>query len=192
MRTASQHVSGKYQEGVPNSLDIEKIVLEHGKAIKQFIYRKLWNKQNVEDVFQTVMLEAIKSSHTFNRECHPKYWLMGIASNVIKNSARKENAVFSSMEIGDDISILDDVNEDRTEDPADIYERELFLEAIEEAYSQLPEEMKTVMFEVVNNGKSYAETAEKLDIAIGTVRSRVSRARDFMRARVNAHLTGLR
>ena len=185
MRTTSQLNSDANQEKVSNVLDIENLVVEHGQSIKQFIYRKLWNKQNVEDVFQTVILEAIKSSHTFNGECHAKYWLMGIASNVIKNSARKENAVFFPLEANDGHNVIDEMSQEWVEDPADTYEQELFLEAIEDAYSNLPEEMKTVMFEVINNGKSYAETASELNIAIGTVRSRISRARDLMRTRVN-------
>ncbi|VUD40236.1 ECF RNA polymerase sigma factor SigE [Thalassocella blandensis] len=187
MRTDSQLMSDANQTKVSQELNIEKLVLEHGQTIKQFIYRKLWNKQNVEDVFQTVILEAIKSSHTFNGECHPKYWLMGIASNVIKNSARKENAVFFPIEASDGHNIIDEMSQEWVEDPADTYEQEIFLNEIEDAYSNLPEEMKSVMFEVVNNGKSYADTANELNIAIGTVRSRVSRARDFMRTRVNFH-----
>lgn len=184
MITSSQKISDTSQSQSSNILDIEKIVLEHGKSVKQFIYRRLWNKQNVDDVFQTVILEAIKSRHTFNHQCHPKYWLMGIASNVIKNSARKESAVFFPIEISDSHNILDEISEERGEDPADTYEREVFLDAIEEAYNQLPKEMKIVMFEVINNGKSYAEIAKELNIAIGTVRSRIYRAREFIRSRV--------
>lgn len=171
----------------PVELNIEKLVMEHGQSIKQFIYRKLWDKQNVEDIFQTVILEAIKSSHTFKAECHPKFWLMGIASNVIKNSARKQNAIFFPIEENDGQNVVDEVSQDWVEDPASTYERDMFLDSIEDAFAYLPNEMKTVMYEVVNNGKSYAETANELNIAIGTVRSRISRARDIMRTRVNLH-----
>lgn len=185
MRTTSQSNSDSLQKN--NTINIEQLVHEHGQSLKQFIYRKLWDKQNVEDIFQTVVLEAIKSQHTFKAECHPKFWLMGIASNVIKNSARKNNAVFFPIEENDGRNLMDDVNQEWVEDPAATYERELFLDSIEDAYAYLPSEMKSVMYEVINNGKSYAETANELNIAIGTVRSRVSRARDLMRTRVDVH-----
>ncbi|TQV84074.1 RNA polymerase sigma factor [Exilibacterium tricleocarpae] len=166
-------------------IDIEKITLEHGKCLKQFIYRKLWDKQNADDVFQTVILEAMKSIHTFKAECHPKYWLMGIANNVIKNIARKQNVVFCAIEDDNKREAVDEAYHDSVEDPALICEREEFLDSIVDAFSKLPAEMKDVMNEVVNNGKSYAEAAEKFDIPIGTVRSRVSRARNIIRNRVN-------
>ncbi len=174
-------------EQFEKDINIEKLVLEHGQSLKQFIYRKLWDKQNMEDIFQTVILEAIKSKHTFKAECHPKYWLMGIASNVIKNAARKQTAVFFPIEENDNKNVIDDVCQDWVEDPAVTYEREIFLDSIQDAFTVLPNEMKSVMTQVVNNGKSYAETANELNIAIGTVRSRVSRARDIMRSRVNLH-----
>lgn len=184
MRTNSQ-VNCTVAHTEVEGLNIELLVKEYGQFLKQFIYRKLWDKQNAEDIFQTVILEAIKSKHTFKAECHPKYWLMGIASNVIKNTARKSSAVMCSIDDVDGQSILDDITLDGAEDPADAYERELFLDSLQKAFSTLPEDMKVVMIEVVNNGSSYMDAAKKLNIAIGTVRSRISRARELMRMRVS-------
>lgn len=166
-------------------LNIEQLVTEYGQFLKQFIYRKLWDKQNAEDIFQTVILEAIKSKHTFKAECHPKYWLMGIASNVIKNTARKSSAIMCSIDDENGYSLIDDITEDGAEDPATAYERDMLMDSLQKAFSCLPEDMKIVMVEVVNNGSSYMDAAKKLNIAIGTVRSRISRARELMRMRVS-------
>jgi RNA polymerase sigma factor (sigma-70 family) len=167
------------------ALDIEQLVKEHGQYIKQFIYRKLWDKQNAEDIYQTVILEAIRSQHTFKAECHPKYWLMGIASNIIKNMAKKLPPATCSLDDSEGINILDDLLECAAEDPAAAYERDQLLESLQTAFSSLPEDMKMVMVEVINNGNSYMDTAKKLNIAIGTVRSRISRARELMRMQMS-------
>lgn len=168
----------------PGDFDIEAIIRDYGRVLKQFIYRKLWDKQNAEDVFQTVILEAIKSKHTFKAECHPKYWLMGIASNVIKNMGRKTSVQLCSIDEPDHENILDELHEDGVEDPATAYERDMMLDSLQKAFSTLPDDMKIVMVEVINNGQSYMDAAKKLNIAIGTVRSRISRARELMRTQL--------
>lgn len=185
MSIIPQNICDAAQKNNSSILDFEELDREHGPTIKRYINRKLWNKQNIDDVYQTVLLEAIKSSHTFNQQCHPKFWLMGIVNNVIKNLARKENSVFFSIEASDYSNTLYDIIQEQAEDPADLHEREQFHEAIEDACHNLPKKMKVVMFELINNGKSYAEVAEDLNIAVGTVRSRIHRARDIIRFRVN-------
>lgn len=162
---------------------IEALVSEHGKFLKNFIAKRTWNEQDIEDIYQSTLVEAIKSFPKFRNESQPRTWLCGIAYNVIRNYARKLNLISC-----DSLDILESVDIEAMEsaggeDPANIYDRESFLEKLQDVSSGLPAAVRQTFFMVTDSGKNYEQTAQLLGVPIGTVRSRVSRAREVLRGK---------
>lgn len=168
------------------SLSINSLIEEHGDFVFKFIRKRTWDGQNHEDIYQSTMVEALKSFKNFRGESHPRTWLCGIAFNMIRNHAKTMmGPIMESIE--DDLS-LQDYNEMTTfgtEDPSDIYVRDCQLEKILHIFNELPHDMRITFEEVMSKGKSYEETAASLNLPIGTVRSRISRVREIFRNRSN-------
>ena len=159
---------------------VERLVLEHGKFVKSFIARRVWDDQNIDDIYQTTLLEAMKSFHNFRNEAQPRTWLCGIAYNVIRNYVRNINVIHC-----DTLDVLESEEVDTgsmvTDDPADIFSREHFVGQLKDASDNLPHKVKDTFELVIESGKSYEQAAELLNVPVGTVRSRISRAREILR-----------
>lgn len=178
-----------YPELQPDSvsnLDINQLVLENQDFLKRFIMKRTWDKQAVEDVFQSTMLELLKSYHTFQGDSLPRTWMCGVAMNMIKTHAKKSNSSkFSTLEDMEESSMVGVFSERDCEDPADLHERDEWMNQALSAFERLPNEMRITFNEVINNGKTYEEVANLLGVPVGTVRSRISRARDILRKSVS-------
>lgn len=170
------------------SLTVETLIKDHSDFVMKFIRKRTWDEQNVEDIFQSTMLEALKCFSKFRGESHPRTWLCGIAYNMIRNHAKSINVPF--MESIDDLQNYDHIiehNQFGTEDPCEIYSRNTRLDRLNKVFNELPSEMKSTFNEVINRGKSYEETAAIFNLPIGTVRSRIARAREIFRDRSRYH-----
>lgn len=167
------------QESVNQS--IECLVLEHGKFVKRFIAKRTWNDQNVDDIYQSTLLEAIKSFPKFRNESQPRTWLCGIAYNMIRNYGRKLTVInCETLDVLESVE-FDDINSMGAGNPAEIYNRENFICQVKDVSNKLPDAIRQTFFMIVESGKSYEQAAQLLNVPIGTVRSRVFRAREVLR-----------
>ncbi|MCX4028138.1 RNA polymerase sigma factor [Endozoicomonas sp. SM1973] len=165
-------------------INIVNLVREHGKDLRKFICYHLWNKNDVDDIYQSTFLEAIRCAKNFRGESTPKTWLFGIAFNLIRNQCRKPVG-----ELSVNISVEDDcqykkVNGYGTDDPYNIIERKEILDFIVSNKILLPNKIVQTLVNVIINESSYAQVAEELSIPLGTVQSRVARAREMIRAKL--------
>lgn len=165
---------------------ISSLIETHGNFVMKFIKKRCWNIQSADDIFQSTMLEAIKCFSKFRGESHPRTWLCGIAYNMIRNHAKSFNTPsFESLDNLHNNDYLADHANYGTEDPFTIHLRDAQLDHLCTIFDMLPEDMKTTFDEVVSNGRTYEQTAKILNLPIGTVRSRISRARDIFRMQSN-------
>ncbi|MCI0597804.1 sigma-70 family RNA polymerase sigma factor [Candidatus Parcubacteria bacterium] len=127
-----------------------------------------------EDLVQTTLTKALQHWESFTPGSHLRSWLLTIMKNTFLTSLRKKKEV-----------LRDDFSE--AEDPHDAERilniRAELAEAIE-AMSQLSDQHQTVLFLIGIQGMSLEAAAQELNIPIGTVKSRLSRAREML-----AHLT---
>ncbi len=174
----------KYEKEKP---DFSVLVTRDGKYVKNFIGKTLNNKEDVEDVYQITLLESFKSYKNFLGESCSRTWLCGVASNVLRNCTIKNSQ--KKVYLSDDIETLADMTDDIFEsrsgpflNPDIFYEYTELAENVSDAIEKLPGKMKEVFQAVVRDGLSYENASLRHQIPIGTVRSRVSRAREAVKA----------
>lgn len=166
--------------------DFGILVTQHGKYLKSFIRKKLWASDEVDDVYQIVLLESFKSYRNFRNESHPRTWMCGVAAKVISNYIRKKAQ--SAVDFTDEIEQTSDKHSDSMElnsiyyrDPEESYQYLQMENDVNGAMSRLPEKMKKVFETVVQDGYSYEDASRIHNIPVGTVRSRVFFARKFLK-----------
>ncbi len=160
------------------------------KRLRNFIRQRIWNPEEVEDILQASYLEALRCRDKFRGGSAPETWLFGIAMNLVRSHVRKSlqrQKHYSGNEL------LEEKIAGTCEDPCDIVMRQIALRQIGLAFDALPSDMQKTLFLVVEQGASYQEAADELGIPIGTVRSRLSRARQLLKECVeqpHAAITG--
>jgi RNA polymerase sigma factor (sigma-70 family) len=164
--------------------DFTEVVFQHGKYLRNFIAKKCWDKQDIDDVYQTALLEGFKSYGSFRGDSQIRTWLCGIALMVFRNKARKMNKVqICPLEDadGDYLSVIDTLEASEFDNPEKALEVDRMLHSIVTTTKNLPNSIEPVFTAVALDGMRYEEAATEFNIPIGTVRSRVSRARTLLR-----------
>lgn len=159
--------------------ELSQLIRANKSRLSWFVRKHLRNDEFVEDLFQQTCLEAFRNWGNFRGESKPETWLFGIALNLVKNyKSRDVNYRFSFESLDEEDSVeLESINE---EEPMQCLLRAERIQKIREAIDSLPEKMHSVVQLVILEGLSYQEAALELDLPIGTIRSRVSRARDLL------------
>lgn len=162
--------------------ELERLIKNHKTRLTNFIRKNLRRDEYVEDVLQQTCLAAFRGWNGFRGDSKPETWLFGIAVNVVRNFRCRD----SSFRV-----MTEDIEDFHNDLPADCYYepevmaiREESMSELRQLIAELPEKMRVVVAMVLLEGNSYQEAADALELPIGTVRSRLSRARDYLRERV--------
>jgi RNA polymerase sigma factor (sigma-70 family) len=163
-------------------IDIHSLATKYDKRLFHFVLRRLRNEEDARDIVQSTYMEAIKSAANFRNESKPETWLMGIALNLTRNQLHKAYYRYEVSGTGEDeeenwIETLA-VNENN---PQDIVENKETLDAVILKFKQMSSEMRETALMVLVENFSYEHTAQEMKIPIGTVRSRVARARQMLK-----------
>jgi len=150
-------------------LDFETHALVHLDALMRAAARLCGSREAAEDVVQETYLQAWKYWRTFQPGTNCRAWLFRILFNVIKKRSGEKNADVP-LEESDYENIL------RFEPAGQIDECEVL-----EVFDHLTEDQRAVLLLVVVEEMSYKEAAVALGVPIGTVMSRLSRARVQLR-----------
>jgi RNA polymerase sigma-70 factor (ECF subfamily) len=157
---------------------ISNLAKNHHKRLLYFVLNKVRNEDDAHDIVQSTFVEAIKSINNFRYESKPETWLTGIALNLIKNHfyQQKNKPVYY---IEDDSSILEQCIDDKT--PFHILAQKQLTTSMDDVFNAMPSDMRKTAEQVLINNVKY-KTASIVDkIPIGTVRSRVYRARNLLK-----------
>jgi RNA polymerase sigma factor (sigma-70 family) len=149
-----------------------EIYERHANAIYNFCFRRTADWALAEDLTATVFLEAWKKRGrvVFDDEDAVRPWLFGVANNVIRNDARRHRR-FARALVGLAAPRLAPDSSDRAADAAHMRE-------ILAAVRELPRHEQDVLALCVFADLSYADVAIALGVPVGTVRSRLARARN--------------
>jgi RNA polymerase sigma-70 factor (ECF subfamily) len=148
-------------------------------------------RDEAEDLFQETYLRAFRFFHHFTPGTNCRAWLLTIMHNVFKNRYPHYQRANQTLEF--DVAAheyekkrLADGEAGR-DDPADLLLSQLLDSEILDALQTLPEEYRSTLLLVDIEELTYEEAATALGCPIGTVRSRLSRARRLLRAALTAY-----
>lgn len=167
-----------------NLFAFEEIVRRHERRVYAVAYRIVRRHDVADDVVQEAFLRAYRSLDRFDTARPFGPWIARIAANLALSHMRSPVAREEELPEG--------YGEAATKSPSPL-EGVLDAEAqqvLEEAVEALSPEQRAVFVLRVNEELSYREIAEALDLSVGTVMSRLSRARERLRAALLPYLGG--
>lgn len=164
---------------IENLKSLEQLLLAQRSRLTHFIRKHLKRDESVEDVLQQTHMAAFRSWERFRGESKPETWLFGIAMNLIRNARARDT--HSSWMVDDAEEQLLNIPTEPCDEPIELLQRAQQMELLREAICNLPARMQAAVHLVFLEGLSYQDAAEELNLPIGTIRSRLSRARDLLR-----------
>lgn len=158
-----------------------ELVERYQTRLLNFIYRTIGDRDRAEDLVQEVFIRVYRHLHRFDRSKKFSTWVYTIASNLAKNELRNRSrnplVLFQTMRGANDEEDRPIEFEDTTARPDDMYRKRHLRELVEDTVSKLPEHHRQVFVLRELEGKSYEEIAEITACNLGTVKSRLNRAR---------------
>jgi RNA polymerase sigma-70 factor (ECF subfamily) len=164
------------------------LVERHQKNIFNLLYRMLGDYDDAAEVSQEAFLSAYRSIKSFRGDASFSTWLYRIAVNHA-NTRRKTVALLHQRAAR--MESLEPAR-DGASDPADALERKEMRERVQAALNGLDAEDATIILLRDLQDVPYEAVADILDVPIGTVKSRLHRARRALKARLAPYLKGKR
>ncbi len=173
--TSDEVLIGRFQQGDNYAFDL--LVKRYKDPLINFIYRFLGSQTDAEDVLQETFLRLYKNKHYYKEIAKFSTWIYTIAGNLAKTELRKRRrrTFFSINQFGGedkDYEIPDDSNNPEQETNTQITD-----DIIQAAIERLSPKFKEVIILRDIQGFSYDEISEMIKVPLGTVKSRVNRAR---------------
>lgn len=161
------------------SAELRDGLVELVPRLRRFCMALAKGRVDGDDLCQATIERALSRADTFLPGSRLDSWMYRIAQNIFIDQTRKARTRGTEIEIDDPaLSLVG-------EDGVSIVENRSDLARAREALYALPNEQRALMALVVLDGKSYKEAAGILDIPIGTVMSRIARARRAIDIHVN-------
>jgi len=179
-----------------NHNDFENATMPHKHALYNYALKIAANSDDASDLVQETYYKAYKSFHQFENGTNSKAWMFMILKNTFINNYRKLKREPVKVDYDEIEDIYEKVKSNRLDDnnlDLDFYNN-LLDDELSEALSKLPAKMKDVFLLCDLEGYTYEEIAELVNVPIGTVRSRLHRARKILQeelfgyAKVNGYL----
>jgi RNA polymerase sigma-70 factor (ECF subfamily) len=185
-----QQLVERVQAGDKRAFDL--LVLKYQPKILGLVSRYVHDSHEVQDVTQEAFIKAYRALPRFRGDSAFYTWLYRIAINTAKNHlvARGRRPPGSDVEVEDAEHFENGGALRDMENPENmLFSRELG-EVVHQAISDLPDDLRSAVTLREFDGLSYEEIAEIMDCPVGTVRSRIFRAREAIDKRVRAQVDG--
>ena len=157
----------------------ETLVLEYEKNVYNIALRMTGNSTDAADMTQEAFIKAYNSLQSFRGDSKFSVWLYRIVSNVCLDFLRSKNrrpTVSLSVEDDDGEDTQLDVA-DESQSPELLLDRKLTRESVRRGLDSLPPDYRQILLLREIQGLSYDEIAQALGLEVGTVKSRIFRAR---------------
>jgi RNA polymerase sigma-70 factor, ECF subfamily len=160
----------------------QALVDRYQVRLLNFVYRTIGDRERAEDLVQEVFIRVYRHLHRFDRGKKFSTWAYTIASNLAKNELRNRSrnplVLFQTIKKNWDDEDRPLQFEDSASRPDDLYRKRHLRELVEASVARLPEHHRQVFVLRELEGKSYEEIAEITACNLGTVKSRLNRARN--------------
>ncbi len=158
-----------------------ELVRTYQDRLYNTVYRLLDNAEDAQDVVQDAFLNAYQSLDNFKGDSLFFTWLYRIAINTAISFKRKQRAVVSMNAAGEHGPALDPMDPSEFSQPGHALEQREEERRIQAALNRLSPEHRMVLIMKDMEGQKYETMAEVLGVPIGTIRSRLHRARMELR-----------
>lgn len=164
----------RFQQGDENAY--QELVNRYRDRLMNFVYRYVGGKEDAEDIVQDTFVKLFTKKHYYRPKAKFSTWIYTIASNLAKTELRKRKrhkisylSQMGAQEKDFDLPI---------DDTTDEYTEGVFTEGqIQNAIQKLPLHFRTAVILRDIQELSYEEVSKILDVPLGTVKSRINRAR---------------
>lgn len=163
-----------------------ELVSEHQRMVYQLSLNLLNDHNEALDLSQEVFLRVFRTIHTFRGHSSLRTWMYRIVINQARNRQRWWRRRHKAQQVSLDQHIQDhgDLPEAVDSGPDRLVGQKQLAERIRQALDRLPFDQKTAIVLREIDGLSYDEIGFSLGIAVGTVKSRLARAREGLRAQL--------
>jgi RNA polymerase sigma factor (sigma-70 family) len=168
----------------------EKELMPFADALKTFAYHLTYDEADAEDLVQDTLLKAYKSIERYESGTNAKAWLFKILKNGFINDYRRRVKQPNKVDYEEIVAYQDEEESSPLTSYVDLREEmfdNLMGDEVTRALNDLAEEFRTVILLADVEEFTYEEIAKILEIPIGTVRSRLFRARNLMKEKLKGY-----
>jgi RNA polymerase sigma-70 factor (ECF subfamily) len=168
----------------------EREALVHLDALYRVALRLTGNAADADDLVQETMLKAYRAWHQYQPGTNAKGWLLTILRHAFINEYRRRTRHPETVDLDaiEPFAVLDERQDD---DPQGQFFDRIVDDEVLRAIDELPEQFREAVVLSDVEGMSYEEVARILDVPIGTVKSRLFRARRLLQAKLYEYAVGM-
>jgi RNA polymerase sigma-70 factor (ECF subfamily) len=174
------------KQEVQKQQDFNEEIIPHLDALYNFGLRLTSDPNDAEDLVQDTIVKAYRFFSSYEKGTNAKAWLFRILKNSYINNYRKKSKKPQEVDYDEVATFYETIRAERTEtsDLEDKMFRELIDDDISKALDEIPEDFRTVVLLCDVEDFTYEEIANMLDVPIGTIRSRLHRGRNLLKAQL--------
>ncbi|MCH8159722.1 MAG: RNA polymerase sigma factor RpoE [Proteobacteria bacterium] len=187
-QASDQKLVERVQKGDNGAFDL--LVLKYQHKIVNLVMRYVRDPELAQDITQEAFIKAYRALPRFRGESAFYTWMYRIAVNTAKNylAAQRRRPMELELDMQDPEQYELHAKLKETDTPEGITLSNELLEIVENAIAALPEDLQTAIILRELEGMSYEEIAQTMECPVGTVRSRIFRARDAISNKVGSLL----
>ena len=165
--------------------------LPHANSLYNFAYRLVQGEDDAHDLVQETFLKAFKYALSYEKGTNAKAWLFRILKNTFINDYRKKSKEPNKVDYQEVETYYnsEDTEVEATTDLRTETVRDMMGDEITTALNSLDVDFRTIIILCDLEDFKYDEMAQILDIPIGTVRSRLHRARTLLKEKLSTYAT---
>ncbi len=157
--------------GTRSRVDVAQLVVEHHQAVYRYAYRLTGSVHDAEDLTQHVFLSAHRKIGQLRKIEKARSWLFAILRNCFfRDQGRRRPVLAVDLSLNPDLFPM--------APPAEAIDGD----RLQQALNQLPDAFRLMVVMFYFEECSYREIAERLEVPIGTVMSRLARAKGYLRS----------
>ena len=178
----------RVQKGDKGAFDV--LVLKYQHKIVNLVMRYVRDPEQALDITQEAFIKAYRALPRFRGDSAFYTWLYRIAVNTAKNhlAAQRRRPMDIELDLQDPEQYDLHARLKDTDTPEGVTMGQELKETVERAIQALPEDLRTAIILRELDGMSYEEIAQTMECPVGTVRSRIFRARDAIAKKIGAQV----
>ncbi len=165
-----------------------QLVIKYQERIFAKVFSMLRNSQDAEEITQDTFIRAHRALATFRGNASFSTWIYQIGTNLARNRywywrrRKRDESMSLDADIGEDAgATLHDILSDGAQGPGHEAQQNEFVKKVADCMEQLKPEHALILTMRNIQNMSYEDIAEELGLSIGTVKSRINRAREALR-----------